>query len=69
MPDWYRTMVGKEDKQPEAKWRTNPEDPRYVQHFGGMIRALGARYDGHPLLESVDLPSSAPGAKGPARSS
>ena len=55
VPDWYRTMVGKEDKQPEAKWRTNPEDPRYAQHFGRMIRALGARYDGHPLLESVDL--------------
>lgn len=55
VPDWYRTMVGKEEKLPEAKWRTNPEDPRYVKHFGGMIRALGARYDGHPLLESVDL--------------
>ncbi len=55
VPDWYRTMVGKEEKQLEAKWRTSPEDPRYVQHFGAMIRALGARYDGHPLLESVDL--------------
>ena len=55
VPDWYRTMLGKEEKPPEAKWRTNPEDPRYVQHFGAMIRALGARYDGHPLLESVDL--------------
>jgi hypothetical protein len=55
VPDWYRALVGKEEKQPEAKWRTNPEDPRYVQHFGAMIRALGARYDGHPLLESVDL--------------
>jgi hypothetical protein len=55
VPDWYRTMVGKEEKLPEAKWRTNPEDPRYVEHFGAMIRALGGRYDGHPLLESVDL--------------
>jgi hypothetical protein len=55
VPDWYRAMMGKEPKQPEPKWRTNPEDPRYVQHFGAMVRALGARYDGHPLLESVDL--------------
>ncbi|MCU0917504.1 MAG: DUF4832 domain-containing protein [Planctomycetes bacterium] len=55
VPDWYRALVGKEEKPLVAKWRTNPEDPRYVQHFGGMIRALGARYDGHPLLESVDL--------------
>ncbi|MCL5279284.1 MAG: DUF4832 domain-containing protein [Planctomycetes bacterium] len=55
VPDWYRVLVGKEEKQPETKWRTNPEDPRYIQHFGAMVRALGARYDGHPLLESVDL--------------
>jgi len=55
VPNWYRELVGKEEKQPEEKWRTNPEDPRYVEHFGAMIRALGARYDGHPLLESVDL--------------
>jgi len=55
VPDWYRALVGAEEKQAEAKWRTNPEDPRYVRHFGAMIRALGARYDGHPLLESVDL--------------
>lgn len=55
-PDWYRAMLGDETgKLPEKKWRTNPEDPRYVLHFGNMIRALGRRYDGHPDLESVDL--------------
>jgi hypothetical protein len=48
-------MVGPEENLPEQKWRTDPEDPRYVEHFGGMVRALGARYDGHPDLESVDL--------------
>jgi hypothetical protein len=55
VPDWYRALMGTEEKQPVDKWRTSPEDPRYVQHFGAMIRAVGARYDGHPLLESVDL--------------
>lgn len=56
VPDWYRGMVGNESRKlPIAKWRTDPEDPRYVRHFGGMIRALGRRYDGHPDLESVDL--------------
>ncbi len=55
-PDWYRAMMGDEKgKLPVEKWRTNPEDPRYVKHFGGMIRAAGARYDGHPGLESVDM--------------
>jgi len=55
VPDWYREMVGKEEDLPDQKWRTDPEDPRYVEHFGDMVRDLGARYDGHPLLESVDL--------------
>jgi hypothetical protein len=55
VPDWYRKMLGPEEQLPVRKWRTDPEDSRYVEHFGGMIRALGARYDGHRLLESVDM--------------
>lgn len=55
VPSWYRTMVGKEDKIRSTKWRIDPEDPRYVQYFGGLIKALGQRYDGHPDLESVDI--------------
>lgn len=56
VPDWYRAMLGDETaKLPVAKWRTNPEDPRYAQHFGRLIRELGKRYDGNPDLESVDL--------------
>ncbi|MHC4178469.1 MAG: DUF4832 domain-containing protein, partial [Planctomycetota bacterium] len=55
VPGWYRAMVGKEGKLPVKKWMTDPEDPRYVEHFGGMVRDLGARYDGHPDLESVDM--------------
>ena len=26
-----------------------------MTHFGGLVRALGQRYDGHPDLESVDM--------------
>jgi hypothetical protein len=55
VPDWYRKLVGPEPKLTVNKWRTDPENPRYVEHFGGMIRALGRRYDGDPRLESVDL--------------
>ena len=57
VPDWYRTMMGKEgpEKLAEKKWRTDPEDPRYARYFGNMVRAVGARYDGHPDLESIDL--------------
>jgi hypothetical protein len=57
VPAWYREMTGPESALhlPAKKWRVDPEDPRYVAHFGGFIRALGKRYDGHPSLESVDL--------------
>jgi hypothetical protein len=56
VPDWYRAASGDETgKLPVAKWRTNPEDPRYAERFGGFIREAGRRYDGHPDLESVDL--------------
>ena len=56
VPTWYRKMVGKETlNETEHRWRVDPEDPRYVQYFGGLIAALGQRYDGHPDLESVDV--------------
>ncbi|MBW7997124.1 MAG: DUF4832 domain-containing protein [Candidatus Glassbacteria bacterium] len=54
VPDWYRELVGEEPELPR-KWRTHPENPLYLEHFGGLIRALGARYDGHPDLEAVDV--------------
>jgi hypothetical protein len=55
VPDWYREMVGKEKKELSERWVVDPEDPRYVKYFGGMIEALGKRYDGHPDMESVDV--------------
>jgi len=57
VPDWYRGLVGEEpeEKRRIPKWRTDPENPLYVRHFTAMVRALGARYDGHPDLESVDM--------------
>jgi len=55
VPEWYRKMVGKEVPSKIAKWRVDPEDPRYLSYYGGMIRAFGERYDGHPDIESVDM--------------
>ena len=59
VPDWYRKMVGpgKDWKynNPTNAWMVDAEDPRYAQYFGGFIRALGERYDGHPSFEAVDL--------------
>jgi len=55
VPDWYRRMVGEEGDLGNSKWRTDPENPLYVEYFGGLVRSLGARYDGHPDLEAVDV--------------
>ena len=57
-PDWYRTLISGQDIEknlPVAKWRVHPENPLYLKHFGGMLRHLGTRYDGHPDLELVDV--------------
>ena len=58
VPDWYRALVAGQDMEknlPVEKWRVHPENPLYARHFGGLIRAFGARYDGHPDLELVDV--------------
>src|ERR1039457_3739714 len=56
VPAWYRQMAGDENgKSFPDKWRTDPEDPRYIKHWTNMVRALGARYDGHADLDTVDV--------------
>ena len=58
VPAWYRALIagqGMEKNLPVEKWRVHPENPLYLQRFGGLIRNLGARYDGHPNLELVDV--------------
>jgi hypothetical protein len=55
VPGWYRKIAGKEIPSKIVKWRVDPEDPNYLRYYGGMIRALGERYDGHPDIESVDI--------------
>lgn len=62
VPKWYREMVGGSSPDQRTsngfaheKWIVDPEDPRYAQYYGGMIRALGKRYDGHPDMESIDV--------------
>lgn len=59
VPEWYRNIVGpKKDflyNNPVNKWLVDANDPRYAEYFGGFIKELGKRYDGHPDLEGIDL--------------
>ncbi len=64
VPDWYREMVGEKNDYGHGFWLVDPEDPRYVEHFGGLIRELGKRYNGHPDLESVDVSIVGPWGEG-----
>jgi len=57
VPEWYRKVPGEATQRelPDKKWRVDPDNPAYARYFGRMVRALGARYDGHPDLELVDI--------------
>ena len=62
VPAWYREETGETYHQPTGgwqattgKWLLNPENPLYAKEFAAMIRAVGARYDGDPDLDLVDI--------------
>ncbi|MEJ2157541.1 MAG: DUF4832 domain-containing protein, partial [Desulfobacteraceae bacterium] len=55
VPAWFRTLIGEEKLLQHSSWRVDPENPLYVRYFTQMVRHLGARYDGHPGLEAIDV--------------
>jgi hypothetical protein len=56
VPDWYWDTGAKWlDNGPIAPKEPDGNDPRWVEHFGGFVRAFAERYDGHPDLESIDV--------------
>jgi hypothetical protein len=59
VPEWYRQSGARRaNAEGDPRWKAwvpDASDPLYMNHFGGLIRALGERYDGHPDLESVDI--------------
>ena len=59
LPGWYRNSGARRANQPTDQdgqiWSPDAADPLYFQHWGALVKALGARYDGHPYLNSVDI--------------
>ena len=62
VPGWYRQETQEEFHQApggwtatKGKWLVDPENPAYAKEFGDMIRAFGARYDGNPDIELIDI--------------
>jgi hypothetical protein len=59
LPEWYRNSGAKRantDADPEWKsWVPDSADPLYIKHWGRLVHDLGARYDNHPYVDSVDI--------------
>jgi hypothetical protein len=67
IPKWYWETGAKAQPLPppsipDSVWSTGEvsrepdhNDPKYLKHFGDIIRAFAKRYDGHPDLEGFDI--------------
>ena len=61
LPEWYQNSGARRANRPTDKdgaiWQPDFSDPRYLKYWGEVVAAAGARYDGHPDLDSVDISS------------
>lgn len=61
LPEWYRNSGARRANKPTDKdgaiWQPDFSDPLYMKHWNALVSSAGARYDGHPFLESVDISS------------
>jgi hypothetical protein len=61
LPEWYRNSGARRANKPEDKdgqvWQPDFSDPLYLQFWGELVAAAGARYDEHPYLDAVDISS------------
>jgi Domain of unknown function (DUF4832) len=61
LPEWYRNSGARRANKPTDKdgniWQPDFSDPLYLKYWGELVAAAGARYDGNPHLEMVDISS------------
>ncbi len=61
LPEWYRNSGARRANKPGDAdgevWQPDFSDPLYLKSWGRLIAAAGARYDGHPYLDTVDISS------------
>jgi hypothetical protein len=53
IPAWFRAEYPEEPDFPF--WRVDPKETPYVAYWSEFIKAFAARFDGHPVISSVDL--------------
>jgi hypothetical protein len=66
VPEWYAARYPMlERKLKSAVQRTPVHDaPEYLEHWGGFVREFAKRYDGNPLLETIDVTYVGPWGEG-----
>jgi hypothetical protein len=61
LPEWFRNSgarrANKATDKDGAIWQPDFSDPLYMKYWSAFIAEAGARYDGHPFLDSVDISS------------
>jgi len=61
LPEWYQNSGAHRANQPSDPdgkiWQPDFSDPLYLKYWGNLVAAAGARYDGNPYLEMVDISS------------
>lgn len=61
LPEWYRNSGARRANKPTDKdgaiWQPDFSDPLFLKYWGELVAAAGERYDGNPVLDSVDVSS------------
>jgi Domain of unknown function (DUF4832)/Beta-galactosidase len=61
LPDWYRKSGAKranKDSDKDGKiWQPDFSDPLFQKYWGELVAEAGARYDGNPYLDTIDISS------------
>ncbi|HXH51080.1 MAG TPA: DUF4832 domain-containing protein [Terriglobia bacterium] len=61
LPEWYQNSGAHRANKPTDEdgkiWQPDFTDPLYLKYWGDLVAAAGARYDGNPYLDTVDISS------------
>ncbi len=59
LPEWFRKSgarrANRDTDQDGKVWSPDSDDPLYVKHWSALIREFGRKYDGHPLIDTIDI--------------
>lgn len=61
LPEWFRNSGARRANKPTDKngaiWQPDFSDPLYLKFWGDLVAEAGRRYDGNPVMDSVDISS------------